>query len=214
MFNIISKEVFLKEMFRKGIHVSSFLFPLLYHFTNKNLMLILIITFSLLMIIIEYSRFMNIKLYQFIQNNVFRFLKIDLSQIIRRHEAHNLTGASYMAISMLICLIFFSKAIVITAFSILAISDTLAALIGMRFGKIKLLDKTLEGCIAFFISSMLICYTTTIIYDVIFTNHQLCIFFICFIITITELISKKLQLDDNLSIPLIFCIIVSTIDYL
>ena len=195
MINSTAKKIFLKEMFRKSIHLGSLFFPLSYHFSSKNFVLILSIAFIILMAIVEYLRFFNTKLYKHIKN---------LSKILRVHEAHNLTGASYMAISMLICIIFFPKILVITAFFILAISDTLAALIGMRFGKIKLFDKTIEGCLAFFISSVLICHIIMNLYSIANIDN-LAIFFICFITTITELVSKKLQLDDNLSIPLTFC---------
>ena len=42
--------------------------------------------------------------------------------------------------------------------TICAISDTLAAIIGIKYGKLMLKNKSLEGCLAFFLSSFIICY--------------------------------------------------------
>ncbi|MCK7523378.1 MAG: hypothetical protein MZV64_39855 [Ignavibacteriales bacterium] len=59
-------------------------------------------------------------------------------------------------LSALICALIFPKVIFVTAFSILIISDTMAALIGRKFGKRKFLRKSLEGTLSFFISASIV----------------------------------------------------------
>ncbi len=65
--------------------------------------------------------------------------------LLRKHEIDkekkNLTGATYVLISALICALIFPKVIFVTAFTILIISDTMAALIGRKFGKHKIFKK-------------------------------------------------------------------------
>jgi dolichol kinase len=75
--------------------------------------------------------------------------------IMREHEndfsKKNLNGASYVFIAATLTLWIFPKIIFITAFSMLIICDTAAALIGRKFGKHKFLAKSFEGTFAFFI---------------------------------------------------------------
>ncbi|WP_237697336.1 diacylglycerol/polyprenol kinase family protein [Candidatus Midichloria mitochondrii] len=167
-------------------------------------MMVLILLFTSGMFFFEWSRFSTGKIH-YITQDILNFLKIDINKIIRPHEITTLTGASYMAIAMFITLLFFPKFVFIIAFSILAVSDSLAALVGLKFGKIQLLDKTLEGCLAFFLSAIVISYAIISIYGI---NHMslFAILLTCFITACVELFAKKIEVDDNLLIPLIFCI--------
>lgn len=84
--------------------------------------------------------------------------------MLRKHEIDskkkNLNGATYVFLSAVLVVFVFPKVIVITAFSVLIISDTLAALIGRKFGKHKFLAKSLEGTAAFFVSACLVVLVT------------------------------------------------------
>jgi dolichol kinase len=51
---------------------------------------------------------------------------------------------------------FLPKVVFITAFSILIISDSSAALIGRRFGRQKFLRKSLQGAEAFFVTALIV----------------------------------------------------------
>ena len=78
---------------------------------------------------------------------------------------------------------------------VMCLSDTVANLVGRKFGKISLFDKTLEGSLSFFIVSVLILS----IYN--FTSIQIILVSLC--ATIVELLSAKIKINDNLSIPLV-----------
>ena len=54
----------------------------------------------------------------------------------------------------------FPKIIMITAFTILIISDTCAALIGRKYGRHTFLRKSLEGTLAFFLSALVVVAVT------------------------------------------------------
>lgn len=111
----------------------------------------------------------------------------------------NLNGATYVFISALVCVIIFPKIFFITAFSILIISDTLAALIGRKFGKHKFLSKSFEGTLAFFLSAIVVVLLTPKIEGLM--PEYLIGFAAAAVGAIVENISFGLA-DDNLAIPL------------
>ena len=89
------------------------------------------------------------------------------------------------------------------------ISDSASALIGRKFGKIKILSKSLEGSIAFFVSGIatvsLISYLTNQS-----INFWIASVFAVLVATIIELISKDIiKIDDNLSIVLTMTLVIN-----
>ena len=81
-------------------------------------------------------------------------------------------------------------------------SDSLAAIIGRSWGTIPINGKTLEGSIAFFLSSIVIVLISSEL------NISIAIFSVL-IATIVELYSP---LNDNLSIPISFALAYSLAD--
>lgn len=75
--------------------------------------------------------------------------------LIRRHERSALTGASFLLISSLVCALVFDKPPAVAAISFLIVGDTMAAVVGQAWGRVKLFDKTLEGSLACFVSCSL-----------------------------------------------------------
>ncbi|MBP9120099.1 MAG: dolichol kinase, partial [Ignavibacterium sp.] len=123
--------------------------------------------------------------------------------LLRKHELDkekkNLTGATYVLLSALICALIFPKVIFVTAFTILIISDTMAALIGRKFGKRKFLRKSFEGTLSFFISASIVVFFTPKVGD--FPMEYVIGFIAAFVGAIIENISYGYA-DDNLSIPI------------
>ena len=89
---------------------------------------------------------------------------------------------------------------VITAFSMLIIGDTMAALIGRKYGRHKFMAKSFEGTLAFFVSSCIVVFFTPKIGY--FSEEFVIGFIVAFIGAITENISFR-YIDDNLSIPIV-----------
>ena len=123
--------------------------------------------------------------------------------LLRKHEVDhnkkNFNGATYVFISALICAIIFPKIFFITAFSILIISDSMAALIGRKFGKHKFLSKSLEGTVAFFISACIVVMFTPKLSGIAVE------YYIGIIASAVGAIVENISFgfaDDNLSIPI------------
>lgn len=183
------------EIVRKLIHLCSISIPIVYYYIPRNnalLILSIVTSFAIIVDLLRYFSPTFAKLFY----TFFGFL-------LRKHEKDNnikaLNGASYVLISATICVFIFPKIFVVTAFGILIISDTLAALIGRKFGKHKLLNKSFEGTLAFFLSAIIVVIVAPKITGNIY--EYLIGFIACFIGAIVENISSG-WIDDNLSIPI------------
>lgn len=127
--------------------------------------------------------------------------------MLRPHETTSerihLTGASWVLIAALLTFAVFPKIISVTAFTILNVSDSFAALIGRRFGKRQFLDKSLVGSLAFMFSASAI----VLFYGWLFGASAMFYaggFAASIVTAIVEASSTRLKVDDNLSIPFSF----------
>ena len=184
------------ELVRKLIHLTSLLIPIVYYFISKTSAAIILGSLSFIAVTLDLARYFSPEVGK-VFYKIFGFL-------LRRHEVDekkkNLNGATYVLLSGLIGILIFPKIIFITAFAILIIGDIMAALIGRKFGKHKFLAKSLEGTLAFFLSSCIVVIFTP---KVGYFYEEIIIGFIAALIgAITENISFGF-VDDNLSIPLI-----------
>jgi dolichol kinase len=73
--------------------------------------------------------------------------------LIRRHEHTGITSSTYMIVSALVATYLFDRHVAAAALVFLIVGDTLAAMIGLAWGKTPLFGKTLEGFLAGFVSS-------------------------------------------------------------
>ncbi|MGD9141956.1 MAG: SEC59/DGK1/VTE5 family protein [bacterium] len=73
-------------------------------------------------------------------------------ELIRPGEKENLLGSTCLLIASTITVFLFPKQVAVAALCFLIIGDTVAALVGRRFGRIRLFGrKTLAGSLAFFV---------------------------------------------------------------
>ncbi len=183
------------ELVRKLIHLFSLSIPIIYYFIPSSTSIAILIGFTIFALIIDGGRFIS-KSFAKVFYQAFGFL-------LRKHELDkekkNLTGATYVLLSALICALIFPKVIFVTAFTILIISDTMAALIGRKFGKRKFLRKSFEGTLSFFISASIVVFFTPKVGD--FPMEYVIGFIAAFVGAIIENISYGYA-DDNLSIPI------------
>ncbi len=182
------------EVARKAIHLSSLSIPVIYWFISRELALLLLIPL--------FSGFFLIDLLKNFFAPVSVWYHKTFDSMLRTHELEGnkayLNGATYIVMSALLLVLFFPKIIAVTAFAMVAVSDTLAAIIGKIFGRHKFGQKSLEGSAAFLISSLVIVALVPglnifigIIMAVTATLTE------GFIVSI-----KDFRIDDNLAIPL------------
>ncbi len=183
------------ELVRKLIHLCSLSIPIIYYFIPRSEAVIILSFFTFFAIILDLSRYFHPSFGKMFYN-IFGFL-------LRKHELDikkkNLNGATYVFISALLCVIIFPKIFFITGFSILIVSDSMAAIIGRKFGKHKFLSKSFEGTLAFFISASVVVFFTPKIEGA--ASEYLIGIIAAFVGAIVENISFGFA-DDNLTIPI------------
>ncbi len=183
------------ELVRKLIHLFSLSIPIIYYFIPRGDAILILSILTAVALILDLTRYLS--------PSVGRVFYKYFGFLLRKHELDsskkNLNGATYVFISALICVILFPKVLFITAFTILIISDTMAALIGRKFGKHRLLSKSLEGTLAFFISASIVVFFTPKVQDL--PTEYIIGIISAAVGAIVENISFGFA-DDNLAIPI------------
>ena len=175
---------------RRLYHIIGGLFlVLMVSYIDKKRGLILISSLFLVAIIIDAIRLLLPDL-----NRIFfRWF----GPLLRQEEEGRPTGTGYYLAGILISILLFKREIALFSMTILAVGDPAASTIGKRWGQFRIGGKSLEGSIAFFITSLgagLILYGLwpALPIGILITG--------AITGTLAELISNKL--NDNLIIPL------------
>jgi len=185
-----------KELIRKGIHICSLSIPIVVYYVSRETALLIFIPLAVAALLLDFFRYRS----EFVAKIFYFFF----GDILRQHELTSkkklLTGGTYVLVSAALCVFLFPKVLFVMGFSILIISDTLAAFVGKILGKHEIHGKkTLEGSSAFFISAILVILLTP---KITYGGTEYIIGFVgALIATIVELFSFGL-LDDNFSIPI------------
>ena len=182
------------ELIRKGIHLCSLSIPIIYYFISREEALFLLVPMTAL--------FLGVDLLRHYHAPTARIFYETFGALLRKHEqdaaAKRLSGATHVLISASICVLIFPKLITITAFAILIISDSAAALVGRRYGSRKFLRKSLGGSAAFFLSALVVIAATPKISSG--PGEYVIAAVAAAIGTVIEAMS--VGIDDNLSIPI------------
>ena len=177
---------FNQEVYRKFIHISSSFIVILLWIFGKDAFLPFIISTAVIFLIIDYLRIYI----HTIQKIYFSLFGI----VTREYEYQRFTGASWIFIGATITTFLFNENVAIIALLVMSLSDSAAAIIGIKFGRTYLFNKSLEGSTAFFITSSIIIFSL---------SPELFIVNIIAVLmsVIIELFSTP-KLNDNLFIPL------------
>jgi dolichol kinase len=184
------------ELVRKCIHLASVIISVFYSYSDKSTVLWVLVPMTMISVFFDYGRHYS--------NILNKFVTFTFGAILREHEKDSsrklLSGATYVLISAIVCIIIFPKVIAITAFTILIICDTAGALIGRRFGTHRFFDKSREGSIAFIVSGIAVVFVTPKISS---EPGEFVVGIVGVVVAaIVEAASTRLKLDDNFSIPL------------
>ena len=146
----MSKLGFKDEFKRKLVHFASSTIGLSIIYLDREVILPILVISSVLFPLLDYLRINN-KLISNFYNTYFH-------SITRSFESNRFTGASFVLWGALITYILFEQKIAGIALIIMSFSDAMAAIIGVGFGKTKVLNKSLEGSFAFFMTTFIILY--------------------------------------------------------
>ena len=168
--------------------------PVVYYFIPKSTALAIIIPMAAAFLIADLLRSFHKPSFD-LYNRIF-------GRMLRPHEKtlkkKTLNGATWVLLSAIFCVLVFPKLITITAFAILIISDTTAALVGRRFGTKKFNDKSLEGSSAFVVSAAIVILFTPKVQHLV--SEYLIAVVSGIIGALAEVFSFDI-IDDNFAIP-------------
>ena len=194
----------MKKWQRNFYHVGTgLLFPLGYYFGNKPGTIILISILLILTLLFEIERFRHPSLNKWVFEH--------LGSLIKSKEKFQPIGTTYFLLGALLTVILFPHHIAVASLTFLALGDVAAAVIGERYGRIKIFNKkSLEGTTAFFVTALIagIALMQLPRMQMEGFNFQLVIWG-SLTATLVELFSFKI--DDNLSVPVIASLVMKII---
>ena len=183
---------FKNELKRKLVHFASAIIGLSIIYLDREIILPLLILSSIIFPFFDYLRINN--------KTISNFYNIYFLSITRSFESKKLTGATFVFWGALLTYILFDQKVTGIALIIMSLADAMAAIIGVGFGKTKLLNKSLEGSFAFFITTFLILY--------IFEIPIIISLIVSSLATLTELIEIP-KINDNISIPIVVALLLT-----
>lgn len=136
------------EQARRFFHLLGLAIPFGYWSVEERLFLPLFYIAAALIAGIEMAR-LKIEAAAALYNRLFKGL-------LRPRELTHFSGAFFFAIGASLAVALFPKDVAVSSLLVLSLADPAAAAIGGRYGKIRLLGKTLEGSLAFFLFAFLI----------------------------------------------------------
>ena len=182
-----------QEIYRKIIHLSSSVIALALWYFGKETFLPWLIGIAIMLPLLDYGRH-HIDLLRRIYNYFFTIFT-------RPIENRNLSGASWVVIGAALTTLIFNENTAIIGLLVLSLADSAAAIIGLKFGKTHLFNKSLEGSAAFFIVAFLIVF------------YLSPAFFLINLIAVSAATAVELfstiRINDNLFIPLVTAFILT-----
>lgn len=161
------------------------LIPAWLYFTPRNWGLLGLIIATFATVVLDLLRLSDRRLRQF-------FLRLFRS-LIRSHEEEHLLGSTYFMIAALLSALAFDKLIAVAALAFLVIGDTVAAIVGKKYGKPLYWEKSIHGSLACFISCL-------IIGALLLDNH-----WVALAGALTAAVAEALPvpMDDNMRVPIL-----------
>ncbi|MFZ5981392.1 MAG: diacylglycerol/polyprenol kinase family protein [Candidatus Zixiibacteriota bacterium] len=192
-FNQIS---FKGELVRKATHMFALVIPGGYYFLglSRAEALFIMVPITFLMFMIDISRFRDGLLWKAFSR---KFVLI----MIREHEsAGDFTGAAYILMSSCFAIAFYEKPVAVAALAFIIVGDTLAALIGRKFGRHKFGNKSVEGSLG--------CLAGTILVALAAPGLALTVGLLG-AVTATVVEALSTRIDDNVTVPVISGLVMS-----
>ncbi|MFT6633182.1 MAG: dolichol kinase [Bacteriovoracaceae bacterium] len=123
--------------------------------------------------------------------------------IMRKSEKVSFSGLPFYALGVALSIFFYEESIAILAILFLIFGDPVASIVGVYYGRDRLLpNKTLQGTIAAFSTCLSVAMIYLIVLGVHSPNLILFAFFGAIVGALSELLSA-FNIDDNLTIPVI-----------
>lgn len=174
---------------RTILRPAAVLFPVFYLLVNKEFILVLVGSVTLFFIIMDLVRLSH--------SGVNIFLFKNISTFFKKKEERKLTSMTLFLISCFLTFLLFPKNIAIAAVIFLIFGDIFSKFFGLRFGRTKIFNKSLEGSLSYLVFCMIAGFILLNFIPI----PPILIIIGSLAATVSELL--PLGVDDNLSVALI-----------
>lgn len=174
------------ELCRKGIHLISLVIPAGFLVFNSRMVLSSLLAGLLFFALFDILRFFGTR-------EIKRFMGMNFGFLLRPREQKSFSGATTIILAGLLVYTFYDLRVAAASMVIIVIGDTAAALIGRTLGRFRLGSKSLEGTMAFIVS-------TAIAVQAIPGLESRISFVGVLVGALVEL--APLPIDDNITVPL------------
>ena len=185
------------ETYRKILHFSSLVIPIIFIFFGKEAVLLTILPILLLVAPFDYLRRKNSQI-NLAFNKVFELVLYE-----NEKKGDNLCCISLTLIGAFLNFLIFKAEFAVTGFLIMIIADGLAPIISKSYPSAPFFEKSVSGSGAFFLSAFVILIGCAIYFDMGFSFYFFGLFTVM-CLTIIEARPSFLNIDDNIVIPLFF----------
>lgn len=178
------------------MHLASIVIPLAALLAGKSLMVELLVVLALVLVLIDFLKLRNQEFKAF-------FLSVFGELLRRREKAGSFTGSTILVASAALTILLFRREIAVAALVFLSVGDSSAALVGMKWGRTRLVcGRTLEGSLAAFTSCLLASLVLRQVAPLLsWRLDPLALIAGSAVATLAELVD--LPVDDNLRIPIL-----------
>lgn len=180
------------EISRKVLHLAAAIIPLVYTLVDREVVIWLLWGCVVVAVTVEILRHGS-STFQAVFRRAVGFM-------VRAGEWGRICGATYVLVAALLSVWLFPRWIAIAVLLILSISDSAASLVGLRFGRQRLLGKSLAGSSAFFVTAVVILWITL-------PGSKGAGLAAALVATLAEALPAarlgRFELNDNLTIPLL-----------
>lgn len=184
---------------RKLLHVIGVGFILLcYHYLSLKESIFFLALAVVVTVTVDYLR----KRLLFLQDFVINIF----GQFMRKQELHQLSGLSWLLLGTLIIVILFPVKIVTLSLLMLAIGDPICNLVGIKYGKDKLIEhKSFQGTFAGFVACSIVSAIYFMFMEIMLDRWILVSLLSGFIGAFAEAV--PINIDDNFIIPVVNAIL-------
>ncbi|MGD8414572.1 MAG: SEC59/DGK1/VTE5 family protein [Candidatus Latescibacterota bacterium] len=174
-----------RELQRKSIHLGMIIIPLWVYITPPNWSLLGLIIATFATVAVDLLRLTDQRLRGF-------FLRLFRS-LIRSHEQEHLLGSTYFMIAALLSVLAFDHNIAIASLTFLILGDTVAAIVGKKYGRPMYWGKSPQGSMA--------CFVCCLIIGAALLDNRWVIVAGALAATLAE--ALPVPMDDNMRVPVV-----------
>lgn len=141
------------EMYRKVLHILLGVVPLAYVGFLGREELLRILGAALIVVLVGEILRMRIPFFTRIYGKLF-------GMFVRKEENESFTAVSITLLGIILTLFLFEKTVAVYALLVMTLGDSIAALVGLRWGRTPLFDKSVQGTVAFLAVALILAFVT------------------------------------------------------